>query len=219
MEFQSEREAMVHSQLAAREITDPAVLRAMATVPRHRFVPPALWEQAYEDRALPIGEGQTISQPYIVALMAQALEITRTDRVLEIGTGSGYAAAVLSMLASEVYTVERLPTLAADAEARLGELGFRNIHVFVDDGSAGLPAYAPFDAIVVPAASPWVPQPLREQLAEGGRLVIPVGGRSEQMLIRLRKRDHTIRSETIGNVRFVPLLGAHAWEGDRPAEG
>jgi protein-L-isoaspartate(D-aspartate) O-methyltransferase len=218
MAFEREREQMVRAQLAAREIRDPAVLRAMAEVPRHAFVPEQLRANAYEDRALPIGEGQTISQPFIVAYMAQALELTGGERVLEIGTGSGYAAAVLSRLAGEVYTVERLPGLAAESERRLQELGFRNVHVFVDDGTAGLPAYAPYDAIAVPAASPWVPLPLREQLAEGGRLVIPVGGRDEQALIRLRRRDHTVRTERLSNVRFVPLVGAHAWEGEGQAD-
>jgi protein-L-isoaspartate(D-aspartate) O-methyltransferase len=214
VEYQAQREAMVRAQLVPRNIVDPGVLAAMGVVPRHRFVPEALANQAYEDCALPIGEGQTISQPYIVALMAQALELRSTDRVLEIGTGSGYAAAVLSMLAGEVYTVERIAPLARQAEARLHEHGYRNVHVFDEDGSAGLPAYAPFDAIVVPAASPWVPKPLREQLAEGGRLVIPIGGRREQVLIRLRQHDHQIESERLGSVRFVPLLGAHAWESD-----
>ncbi|HEU5087955.1 MAG TPA: methyltransferase domain-containing protein, partial [Roseiflexaceae bacterium] len=137
-----------------------------------------------------------------------------TDRVLEIGTGSGYAAAVLSQLAGEVYTVERIPGLAHEAEQRLQALGYTNIHVVVDDGSAGLPAYAPYDAIVVAAAAPWVPQPLREQLAEGGRIIIPIGGRDEQVLIRVRKQNHILHSERLFGVRFVPLLGTHAWETD-----
>jgi protein-L-isoaspartate(D-aspartate) O-methyltransferase len=217
MGFQTERHTMVQSQLVPRGITDPEVLHAMATVPRHSFIPAELWGKAYDDCALPIGEGQTISQPFIVASMAQALELTGTERVLEIGTGSGYAAAVLSLLAGEIYTVERIPELAIASERRLRELGYRNIHVFVDDGTAGLPAYAPFDAIVVPAAAPWVPQPLRDQLAEGGRLVIPVGGRDAQVLIRLRRQNHTIQTERLGEVRFVPLLGTHAWETDRPS--
>jgi protein-L-isoaspartate(D-aspartate) O-methyltransferase len=214
MEYQVERDAMVRVQLAAREISDERVLRAMAAVPRHRFVPPALQDQAYADCALPIGEGQTISQPFIVAYMAQALELASTDRVLEIGTGSGYAAAVMSLLAAEVYTIERIPALARAAEATLRSLGYANVHVIVDDGTIGLPAYSPFDAISVPAASPWVPQPLRSQLTEGGRLVIPIGGRGEQMLVRLQQRDHLIRTERLSSVRFVPLLGAHAWEAD-----
>jgi protein-L-isoaspartate(D-aspartate) O-methyltransferase len=214
MEYQVERDAMVRTQLVPREIVNRDVLNAMASVPRHRFLPATLFDQAYDDCALPIGEGQTISQPFIVAFMAQSLELTGVERVLEIGTGSGYSAAVLSRLAGEVYTVERIPALAHAAQSCLQKLGYDNVHVFVDDGSLGLPAYAPFDAIAVPAASPWVPQPLRDQLAEGGRLVIPIGGRNEQLLIRLRRQDHTIRTERLNSVRFVPLLGAHAWEAD-----
>lgn len=215
MELQAERDTMVRTQLVPRDITNLRVLQAMARVPRHLFVPNEVREQAYEDRALPIGSEQTISQPFVVAYMAQALELTGTERVLEIGTGSGYAAAVLSLLAAEVYTVERLPVLASAAEQRMQELGYRNVHVFVDDGTAGLPAYAPYDAIIVAAASPWVPQPLREQLAEGGKLVIPVGGHNEQLLIRLTRQNHEIRSERLCSVRFVPLLGTHAWETDQ----
>jgi protein-L-isoaspartate(D-aspartate) O-methyltransferase len=202
---------MVRSQLERRGITDGRVLDAMATVPRHLFVPPEARTQAYGDRALPISEGQTISQPFIVALMAQALRLNQSDRVLEIGTGSGYAAAVLSLLAGEVYTVERWPTLAAAAERRLHDLGYTNVHVLTGDGTAGLPEYAPFDGIVVAAAAPWVPAPLREQLGVGGRLVIPVGGRDEQVLLRLTHVDHEIRTERISEVRFVPLIGEHAW--------
>ena len=213
-ERQHERDEMLHSQLASRDISDERVLQAMASVPRHLFVPEALQAEAYADRALPIGDDQTISQPFMVASMAQALELTPTDRVLEIGTGSGYAAAVLSQLAGEVYTVERIPGLAHEAEQRLQALGYTNIHVIVDDGSAGLPAYAPYDAIVVAAAAPWVPQPLREQLAEGGRIIIPIGGRDEQVLIRVRKQNHILHSERLFGVRFVPLLGNHAWETD-----
>jgi protein-L-isoaspartate(D-aspartate) O-methyltransferase len=213
---------MVRAQLERRGITDNHVLDAMATVPRHLFVPPETREQAYGDRALPIEEGQTISQPYVVALMAQALHLSKTDRVLEVGAGSGYAAAVLSLLAGEVYAVERWPSLAESAEQRLHELGYRNVQVFAGDGTAGLPAYAPFDGIVVSAAAPWVPRPLREQLGEGGRMVIPVGGRGEQLLLRLTRCDHQIRTKRLGEVRFVPLIGEHAWEstdGQLPATG
>jgi protein-L-isoaspartate(D-aspartate) O-methyltransferase len=211
-----ERQAMVHTQLACRGISDERVLEAMARVPRHEFVPEEWRTQAYEDRALPIEAGQTISQPFIVALMAQALALRGDERVLEIGTGSGYAAAVLSRLAAEVYTVERWPALAETAERRLHELGFTNVHVSVGDGTAGLPAYAPFDAIVVAAAAPWAPKPLREQLSDGGRLVIPVGGRDEQLLLRLTRTGTLARTERLSGVRFVPLIGAHAWE---PREG
>jgi protein-L-isoaspartate(D-aspartate) O-methyltransferase len=216
MRFDQERQAMVHTQLACRGINDERVLDAMAQVPRHLFVPEEWRAQAYEDRALPIEAGQTISQPFIVALMAQALALAGDERVLEIGTGSGYAAAVLSLLATEVYTVERWPALAESAERRLHDLVFKNVHVVVGDGTAGLPAYAPFDAITVAAASPWAPKPLREQLANGGRLLIPVGGRDEQLLLRLTRRDNVIHTERLSGVRFVPLIGAHAWE---PREG
>jgi protein-L-isoaspartate(D-aspartate) O-methyltransferase len=212
MDSSSERDAMVRAQLEQRGISDERVLGAMAAVPRHLFVPPEARAQAYGDRALPISEGQTISQPFIVALMAQALGARPGDRVLEVGAGSGYAAAVLSLLAGEVYAIERWPALAEAAERRLRDLGYNNVHIFTGDGTAGLPAYAPFDGIVVSAASPWVPRPLREQLGEGGRLVIPVGGRNEQLLLRLTRTDHQVRAERLGDVRFVPLIGAHAWE-------
>jgi protein-L-isoaspartate(D-aspartate) O-methyltransferase len=219
MDAMNERFAMVRAQLEQRGITDSRVLDAMATVPRHLFVPQNAREQAYGDRALPIEEGQTISQPYVVALMAQALRLTKGDRVLEIGAGSGYAAAVLSLLAGEVYAVERWPSLAEAAERRLHDLGYSNVHIFAADGTAGLPAYAPYDGIVVSAAAPWVPLPLREQLGEGGRLIIPVGGRNEQVLLRLTRSDHQIRAERMGEVRFVPLIGEHAWElGGQPSE-
>jgi len=207
---------MVRAQLEQRGITDSRVLQAMATVPRHLFVPPEARTQAYGDRALPISDGQTISQPYIVALMAQALNLRPGDRVLEVGAGSGYAAAVLSQLAGEIYTIERWPTLAQAAERRLHDMGYTNVHVFHGDGTAGLPAYAPFDGIAVPAAAPWVPRPLREQLGEGGRLVIPVGGRNEQLLLRLTRSNHRTHTERLGEVRFVPLIGEHAWEPENP---
>jgi protein-L-isoaspartate(D-aspartate) O-methyltransferase len=219
MDLDNERNAMVRAQLMRRGITDSRVLDAMATVPRHLFVPPEARDQAYGDRALPIHEGQTISQPYIVALMAQALNLRPEDRVLEVGAGSGYAAAVLSRLAGEVYTIERWPTLAESAERSLHNLGYMNVHVFHGDGTTGLPAYAPFDAVVVSAAAPWVPRPLREQLGEGGRLVIPVGGRNEQILLRLTRTDHRTQTERLGEVRFVPLVGEHAWEPVEPEAG
>ncbi|HJZ47349.1 MAG TPA: protein-L-isoaspartate(D-aspartate) O-methyltransferase [Roseiflexaceae bacterium] len=215
MDSDNERNAMVRAQLEQRGITDSRVLNAMATVPRHLFVPPEARAHAYGDRALPISDGQTISQPYIVALMAQALSLQPGDRVLEVGAGSGYAAAVMSRLAGEVYTIERWPALAEAAERRLHDLGYTNVHVFQGDGTAGLPAYAPYDAIAVPAAAPWVPRPLREQLGEGGRLVIPIGGRREQLLLRLTRTNHRTHTERLGEVRFVPLIGEHAWE---PAE-
>lgn len=212
MDDENTRMAMVRNQLEQRGIANTRVLDAMARVPRHLFLPADTRPQAYADRALPIAEGQTISQPYIVALMAQALELQGDERVLEIGTGSGYAAAVLSLLAAEVISIERIPALAERAEHTLYDLGYRNIRVVVGDGTIGAPAEAPFDAITVAAASPWVPQPLREQLANGGRLVIPVGGRGEQVLLRITRTYGETRIERLNGVRFVPLLGAHAWK-------
>ena len=212
MSLDEERLAMVRAQLAGRGIVDSRVLDAMARVPRHLFVPEEIREHAYQDRALPIAEQQTISQPFIVALMAQALMLRGDERVLEIGTGSGYAAAVLSLLAAEVYTIERWPSLADAAARRLDQLGYTNAHVVLGDGTGGMPEQAPFDGIVVAAAAPWAPKPLREQLADGGRLVIPVGGRDEQLLLRLIRHGDDFRTEQLSGVRFVPLIGAHAWE-------
>ncbi len=212
----NERSAMVRLQLEQRGIQDARVLDAMAQVPRHLFVPAEARDQAYGDHALPINEGQTISQPYVVALMAQALALSPGERVLEIGAGSGYAAAVLSLLAGEVYAIERHPALAESAARRLRELGYTNVHIVASDGTEGLPEYAPFDGIMVSAAAPWVPLPLREQLGEGGRLVIPVGGRQAQMMLRLTRTNHQIQTERMGEVRFVPLIGAHAWQDDTP---
>lgn len=211
-QFWQERDSMVRTQLITRGIRDTAVLTAMLNIPRHLFVPPNHISEAYADRALSINAGQTISQPFIVAYMLQALQLSTSDRVLEIGTGSGYAAALLSQLATEVYTIERIPELALEARARFQALGFTNIHVYLEDGSIGLPAQAPFDAILVSAAAPQVPQPLREQLAEGGRMVIPVGGRNDQMLMGVTHNKQHYTSKTLCAVRFVPLLGLHAWE-------
>ncbi len=209
---EQQRKKMVEKQLRRRGISDRGVLRAMDSVPRHLFVPEHLRRQAYEDCALPLPDDQTISQPFMVALMAQALQLEGHERVLEIGTGSGYAAAVLSLLSSEVYSVERSPQLAASARERLDRLGYRNIHVIEHDGTDGLPEYAPYEAISVAAASPWIPQPLRAQLAPYGRLVIPVGGREEQRLLRLTMQGQTSKVEAIAGVRFVPLIGEHGWE-------
>jgi protein-L-isoaspartate(D-aspartate) O-methyltransferase len=202
---------MVRHQLVRRGISDKGVLHAMQTVPRHLFVPEELSDQAYSDCALPLPDDQTISQPYIVALMAQTLKLTGSERVLDVGTGSGYAAAVLSVLSTEVYSIERSDHLAATARDRLTRLGYHNVHIIHSDGTNGLPAYAPFDAIHVAAASPWVPRPFRDQLAEGGRLVIPVGNQREQLLLRARKRDGQTEIDQLGGVRFVPLVGEHAW--------
>jgi len=208
------REQMVSRHLAARGIRDPAVLAAMRSVAREAFLPPELAEFAYEDSPLPIAQGQTISQPYIVALMIAALEVGPEDRVLEVGTGSGYAAAVLGRIAREVYTIERHGELADAATARLHELGFHNVHVRHGDGTLGWPEHAPYDAIVVAAGGPDVPEALVGQLAAGGRLVIPLGDdRSLQTLVRIvRDADGRLRREDLGDVRFVPLIGAQGWD-------
>jgi protein-L-isoaspartate(D-aspartate) O-methyltransferase len=210
------RDRMVRDQIEARGVRDPRVLAAMRRVPREAFVPDP--SRAHADRPLPIGEGQTISQPYIVALMTEALELGPRDRVLEVGTGSGYGAAVLAEIADEVLTIERNPRLAAGAAARLRDLGCANVRVVVGDGSLGWPALAPFDAIVVTAAGPAIPPSLRRQLALGGRLVMPVGGRRrDQRLIRERRRgEHAFERESLGEVAFVPLVGEEGWH---PAEG
>jgi protein-L-isoaspartate(D-aspartate) O-methyltransferase len=217
--FAESRAAMVRHDLAARGITDPRVLEAMATVPRERFVPDAARSGAYDDRALPIGSGQTISQPYMVAFMAQALELTLTDRVLEVGTGSGYAAAVLSRIAASVLTIERLPSLAARARATLEEVGYTNVEVVVGDGSVGAPDGGSFDAICVSAGAPDVPRALVGQLAPGGRLVVPVGSKSPaglQTLVRVRlDADGTPRRDELGGVHFVPLVGEQGWRSGR----
>ena len=212
--FETLRHLMAEHQLERRGIRDPLVLEAMRSVPREAFVPPELAEEAYADGPLPIGEGQTISQPYIVALMVEALELRRGERVLEIGAGSGYAAAVLAEIAAEVYTVERHAPLAREARERLRALGYENVQLRVGDGSRGWPEHAPYDAIVVAAGAPEVPEALKEQLAVGGRLVIPVGqGRTLQELLRLRRLSETqYQREELGGVRFVPLVGAEGWD-------
>jgi protein-L-isoaspartate(D-aspartate) O-methyltransferase len=219
MSMDVERERMVREQIAARGVRDRAVLDAMRSVPREAFLPPKLAEFAYADTPLPIERGQTISQPYIVAVMAEALRLTPADRVLEIGTGSGYAAAVLGRIAREVYTIERHEELASLAARRLEALGYRNVHVRHGDGTLGWPEHAPFDAIVVAAGGPKVPPALREQLSVGGRLVIPVGEeRDLQKLLRVtRLADGTFVEEDLGGVRFVPLIGAEGWAGEAPS--
>jgi protein-L-isoaspartate(D-aspartate) O-methyltransferase len=214
------RALMVERQLKARGIGDSHVLAAMGEVPRERFVPERLAEFAYEDGPLPIGEEQTISQPYIVALMIEAAGIEPGDRVLEVGAGSGYAAAVLSRIAGEVYAIERHETLAREAQQRLLELGYDNVAVIAGDGSGGLPDKAPFDAILVAAGGDKVPEPLKRQLKVGGKLVVPVGGESLQTLLCVtRTGEETWEEHDLGGVRFVPLIGAHGrWEdGNRAA--
>jgi len=207
------RETMIRDHLLGRGIHDPVVLAAMRQVPREAFVDEGMQALAYEDHPLPIAGGQTISQPYIVAYMTEALELATTDRVLEIGTGSGYAAAVLSRIVTTVHTVERLGELAGSARRRLDSLGYTNIIVHEGDGTLGWPEHAPYDAIVVTAGAPQVPQPLLDQLAIGGRLVIPVGSHADlQMLLRVRRSgEHDYRSEELCGVRFVPLIGAAGW--------
>ena len=195
---------MVEDQIERRGITDPAVLAAMRAVPRHRFVPSDQADAAYDDRALPIGFGQTISQPYIVAFMTRALKLAPEHRVLEVGTGSGYQAAVLGQIVAEVQTIEIVPALAERARALLAELGYSNVHVRTGDAYAGLPELAPFDRIIVTAAPDHAPQPLIDQLAEGGRMIVPVGI-SQQQLILITKDAAGVQSEPLLDVIFVPL--------------
>jgi protein-L-isoaspartate(D-aspartate) O-methyltransferase len=210
-EREDERLAMIREQLQRRNVHDERVLQAMAVVPRHRFVPQQLTQQAYADNALPIGEGQTISQPFIVALTAAALRIQPNDRVLEIGTGSGYAAAVLAHVAQEVWSVERVRSLAQQAKRLLDELGYAHVHVGIGDGTSGWPEHAPYNAIAVAAAAPAIPQPLLDQLAPGGRLVIPVGPRDDQQMVRIVRTAQEFTQQNLGPVRFVPLVGEHGW--------
>jgi protein-L-isoaspartate(D-aspartate) O-methyltransferase len=215
MDFKYVRENMVDYQIAARGIRNPAVLRAFLDVPREEFVPVEMREFAYEDSPLPIGEGQTISQPYIVALMTEALELTPDSRVLDVGTGSGYGAAILARIAAEVFTIERIGSLARQAQERLQRLGYGNVQVAEGDGSLGWQEHAPYDAIVVAAGGPEVPKHLLEQLVDGGRLVMPVGATPHlQKLVRVRRMGKEIREESLSDVRFVPLIGAEGWRED-----
>jgi protein-L-isoaspartate(D-aspartate) O-methyltransferase len=202
---------MVARQLAARGIRDARVLAAMAWLPREWFLPPHLAAAAYDDGPLPIGSGQTISQPYIVALMTAALAPRRGDRVLEIGTGSGYQAAILAHLGARVHTVERLPDLLVEAEERFRRLGLATIETRLGDGAAGWPERAPFQGILVTAAAPSVPAPLAAQLAPGGRLVIPIGDLAAQDLVILERRAHGFAERRVGGVRFVPLISRLAF--------
>jgi protein-L-isoaspartate(D-aspartate) O-methyltransferase len=200
-------------RLARAGVKDPRVLAALASVPRHRLIPEALAGQAYRDTALPIGEGQTISAPSVVAAMTQALALRGDETVLEVGTGSAYQAAVLARLATRVVSIERVPRLAASARRALDSLGVSNVVVYLGDGTRGRPGDAPFDAIVVTAGGPSIPEPLLAQLAPGGRLVGPFGEREEQRLCRVWRRDDGgFSREVIGRCRFVDLVGAHGWE-------
>ena len=210
-QFEAQRAEMVAHQLRKRGVRSERVLSAMSVIPRHEFVPAEQWPAAYSDQALPIGDGQTISQPYVVAAMAEALSLRGHERVLEIGGGSGYQAAVLSLLASEVLTVEFLPQLALAASERLARLGFSNVHMEQGDGSLGWPIGAPYDAILVSAGAPQIPPPLLGQLLDGGCLVLPAGTIAEQNLIRVFKRGESIVQESLFACRFVPLHGRHGW--------
>lgn len=209
--FSRDRQHMVEEQLIRRHIRDKEVLDAMRSVPRHLFVPEDQQHLAYIDAPLPIGSGQTISQPYIVALMTELLQLGEDDSVLEIGTGSGYQAAILSQLARQVYSVERVPELAERARAVFAELGIENVRVLTGDGSEGLERYKPYNGIIVTAAAPEVPKPLEGQLAPDGRLVLPVGSRVGQVLEVWHRRGDEMVCEKMAPVAFVPLIGKHGW--------
>jgi protein-L-isoaspartate(D-aspartate) O-methyltransferase len=211
-DYDKEREHMVKSQLARRGIKDTRVLEAMRQVPRHLFIPEGMRSLAYCDGPLPIGHGQTISQPYIVALMTETLELAGQEKVLEIGTGSGYQAAILSRLAWQVYSVERHAVLAQQAEKILAHLGYDNIVVRVSDGTLGWPEHSPYEAIIVTAAAPDIPRPLTDQLADGGRLVAPVGSQWSQVLVKVRRQEDLLIRERLTAVAFVPLVGQYGWE-------
>jgi protein-L-isoaspartate(D-aspartate) O-methyltransferase len=212
IEYARARERMVKEQLVSRGIKDPRLLRAMSEVPRHLFLESDLWDDAYQDRPLPIGANQTISQPYMVALMVEALGLKGAERVLEVGTGSGYAAAVLSRLCAEVISIEALEELARKARAVLKTLGYTNVSVLVGDGTLGCKGLAPYDAIVVSAAGPCIPRPLLEQLKVPGYLVFPMGEKELQSLVRIRKDSSGIREDYLGECRFVSLRGKFGWE-------
>mgnify|MGYP001089483582 FL=1 len=213
--YEKQRKKMVDAQIRSRGIRDARVLRAMEKIPRHLFVDEGLIDQAYNDSPLPIGEKQTISQPYIVALMTEALELGGREKVLELGTGSGYQAAILAELADRVFTIERIASLAQKARRLLESLNYYNVVIRVGDGTYGWREESPFDAILVTAGSPSIPRMLVEQLAVGGRLVIPVGGRYTQNLIkltRLSENPDDVRQEDLGGCRFVSLIGEHGWK-------
>ena len=212
--FEIPRARMVEHLRGHYRIADERVLDAMNRVPRHAFVPHALQSQAYKDNALPIAAGQTISQPFIVARMTELLELKGRERVLEIGSGSGYQTAVLATVARKVFAVERIATLHAEAKRKLMDLGFRNISYRCDDGTNGWDAYAPFDAILVAAGGPTIPEPLAKQLEIGGRMVIPIGeSQKTQMLVRVTRTEKGCETENFGPCAFVPLIGNHGWDG------
>ena len=208
--YQGYRTRLVET-LQAKGIHDLGVLKAVSSVPRHRFVPESVRHRAYEDAALPIGGGQTISQPWVQARYLEVLGLTGKETVLEVGTGSGYQTALLAELADRVFSVDRVPELAREAKQVLQELGYRNVSIMVGDGTLGWRPYAPFDAILIAAASPSVPAPLLDQLAPGGRLVIPIGDRDRQVLHLVRRIGDEFQTTTLGDVRFVPLIGEHGF--------
>ena len=212
--YAAERQNMVEEQIAGRDIRDQRLLAAMREVPRHLFVPEEHRRHAYHDGPLPIGGGQTISQPYIVALMTQLLNLTGEEMVLEIGTGSGYQAAILSQMAQQVHTIERDRRLAQTAASVLRELNYTNVSMHIGDGSLGLPEYAPYQAILVTAAAPQAPPVVLAQLAEGGCLVVPVGGRMGQYLEKWQRRGETFMQDVLVPVAFVPLRGKYGWDND-----
>lgn len=211
MSFDEQRAWMVKHQLEEWGIADPRVLDAMRRVPRELFLPDGERDAAYYDGALPIGEGQTISQPYVVAYMTETLRLQGDEQVLEIGTGSGYQTAVLSLLARAVYTVERIARLSRQAQETLARFGADNVHFRVGDGSLGWTEHGPYDAILVTCAAPAVPQPLVEQLADGGRMIVPVGPRGYQDLVLVRKTGQDVVQDRLSPVAFVPLIGEHGW--------
>jgi protein-L-isoaspartate(D-aspartate) O-methyltransferase len=219
LQFEDARREMVARQIEQRGVRDARVLQVMCSVPRHLFVPQEYVQASYADEPLPIGEGQTISQPFMVAAMAEALLLKGSEKVLEIGAGSGYQAAVLSRLAREVIAIEAQPALAASARERLERLGYTNVRVEQGDGSMGWPQDAPYDAILVTAAAPSVPPPLIEQLAEDGRFVLPVGGAENQELVRITKNEGRISRESLYACRFVPLVGRYGWQDQRTQRG
>jgi protein-L-isoaspartate(D-aspartate) O-methyltransferase len=210
-DFNLSRERMVKNQLITRGIKDERVLQVMGKIPRHLFIEDALYGEAYNDHPVPIGERQTISQPYIVALMTEALELKGSENALEIGTGSGYQTAILAGLCSRVYTIERIKSLLGNARKLLSQLGYDNILFKTFDGTLGWKEYAPFDAIMVTAGAPSLPTPLMDQLADDGRMIIPVGDRYSQELIKVIRKGKSLEQESLGGCRFVNLIGVHGW--------
>jgi protein-L-isoaspartate(D-aspartate) O-methyltransferase len=211
-DYRIAREKMVKNQLVSRGITHQGVLKAMRKVPRHLFLEEALVGEAYNDHPLPIGHQQTISQPYIVALMTQALELTGKEKTLEIGTGCGYQTAILAELSEKVYTIERIRPLMEEARALLAELNYLNILFSAFDGTIGWKEYEPYDAIMVTAGAAKIPQPLLEQLADGGRMIIPIGDRTSQELIKITRDEDHYEKKSLGGCRFVDLIGIHGWK-------